>query len=227
MTSGVPWQLKGVRREVVDSAREAARRSGLSVEEWLDTVISESARTAGIDPATDRFVTFDDAPSLMEVNARLDLLSRQLDELQAAGARQGTHRNAGAGDSSRLIADVVARLDRKIDRMVEDWRTASSEIERRVSALDRAMPRLHPHAAGANGASLTSPASAADPTPAESEARQRPVNGSATAAPIDFPRAPTQRLPDLEQQLRQINARFDAMPSCRVDGAVDGLRGDL
>ena len=42
--------MKGVRREIVDSAREAARRAGMSVEEWLDTVIAESARNAGIEP---------------------------------------------------------------------------------------------------------------------------------------------------------------------------------
>ena len=51
MTSGVPWHMRGVRPEVIDTAREAARRSGMSVDEWLDTVIAESARNAGIDPA--------------------------------------------------------------------------------------------------------------------------------------------------------------------------------
>ena len=50
MTSGVPWQMKGVRREVIETAREAARRSGMSVAEWLDSVIAESARNAGVDP---------------------------------------------------------------------------------------------------------------------------------------------------------------------------------
>ncbi len=52
--------MRGVRPEVIDSAREAARRSGMSVEEWLDTVISESARSAGIDPAVQRLSDFDD-----------------------------------------------------------------------------------------------------------------------------------------------------------------------
>ena len=52
--------MRGVRPEVLDSAREAARRSGMSVEEWLDTVIAESARNAGIDPAAHRLSDFDD-----------------------------------------------------------------------------------------------------------------------------------------------------------------------
>ena len=82
MTSGVPWHMRGVRPEVIDSAREAARRSGMSVEEWLDTVIAESARHAGIDPTSHRLSDFDlttdpaagAAPqsSFADVSARLD-----------------------------------------------------------------------------------------------------------------------------------------------------------
>ena len=44
MKSGLPWQVSGVRREARDTAREAARRAGMSVGEWLDTVILESAQ---------------------------------------------------------------------------------------------------------------------------------------------------------------------------------------
>jgi hypothetical protein len=44
MKSGLPWQVSGVRREVRDTAREAARRAGMSVGEWLDSVILESAQ---------------------------------------------------------------------------------------------------------------------------------------------------------------------------------------
>ena len=46
MKFGVPWNVKGVRPEVRDSARQAARRSGMSVGEWLNHVIAERATTA-------------------------------------------------------------------------------------------------------------------------------------------------------------------------------------
>jgi hypothetical protein len=58
--------MKGVRREVVDSAREAARRAGMSVEEWLDTVIAESARNAGIEPGEYRLSDFEIRPAAAE-----------------------------------------------------------------------------------------------------------------------------------------------------------------
>jgi localization factor PodJL len=50
MKSGVPWQVKGVRRQARETAREAARRSGMSVGEWLDSVILDRALDEGIEP---------------------------------------------------------------------------------------------------------------------------------------------------------------------------------
>src|ERR1700730_9144900 len=43
MKSGVPWQESGIRREALETARGAARRAGMSIGEWLDSVILESA----------------------------------------------------------------------------------------------------------------------------------------------------------------------------------------
>src|SRR4030088_3801032 len=54
MKSGVPWQVKGVRRQARETAREAARRSGMSVGEWLDSVIIDSALDEGVEPPHDR-----------------------------------------------------------------------------------------------------------------------------------------------------------------------------
>src|SRR5262245_28689341 len=108
MNSGVPWNLRGVPPGLLDSAREAARRSGMSVEEWLDTVIAESARHAGIDPNVHQLSDFDrrtpyressdsrswrqDEParresSFSDVSARLDELARQVDHLSAGASR--------------------------------------------------------------------------------------------------------------------------------------------
>ncbi len=39
MRSGGPWNLRGLRPEARAAARDAARRSGMSVGEWLNTVI--------------------------------------------------------------------------------------------------------------------------------------------------------------------------------------------
>src|ERR1700689_5388295 len=39
MKSGGPWNLRGLRPEAREAARSAARQSGMSVGEWLNSVI--------------------------------------------------------------------------------------------------------------------------------------------------------------------------------------------
>ena len=43
MTAGVPWSVNAVERETWAAARDAARRAGLSVGEWLEQTIREGA----------------------------------------------------------------------------------------------------------------------------------------------------------------------------------------
>ena len=86
MTFGVPWNVKGIRPETRLTAKEAARRSGLSVGEWLNSVIVESAIEEGVRPRRRASLDDDDDGSaeddtLAGVNQRLDGLTRQLDRL--------------------------------------------------------------------------------------------------------------------------------------------------
>ena len=50
MKSGVPWQVEGVRQHARETAQEAARRAGMSIGEWLDAIILDSALHDGVDP---------------------------------------------------------------------------------------------------------------------------------------------------------------------------------
>jgi localization factor PodJL len=54
MNSGVPWHVKGVGEQARDIAQDAARRAGMSVGEWLDSVITHASQDspgAGDSPA--------------------------------------------------------------------------------------------------------------------------------------------------------------------------------
>jgi localization factor PodJL len=63
---------------------------------------------------------------------------------------------------------------------------------------------------------------------AEIATRQRMLDDTgAAASAADLPRAPTQRLPDLEQLLREINTRIETAHPTAIDGAVETLRNDL
>ena len=110
MKSGGPWNLRGLRPETREAAREAARRSGMSVGEWLNSVIrpgdddyGRPMRFADYDDEDDDGWRYEDrdgpradyrAPrrrrdreaalareEIGEVHARLDRLTRQLERL--------------------------------------------------------------------------------------------------------------------------------------------------
>jgi localization factor PodJL len=49
MKLGAPWQVSGVGREARQTAREAARRAGMSIGEWLDSIILESAEADNVE----------------------------------------------------------------------------------------------------------------------------------------------------------------------------------
>src|SRR5271154_1739984 len=47
MKSGGPWNLRGLHPETRETARNAARRSGMSVGEWLNSVIQRGDEDHG------------------------------------------------------------------------------------------------------------------------------------------------------------------------------------
>ncbi|MPZ38851.1 MAG: hypothetical protein GEU95_12455 [Rhizobiales bacterium] len=226
MTSGVPWHLRGVRPELIDSAREAARRSGMSVEEWLDAAIAESARNAGIEPAAQRSSDVDDRRSrglsFSDVSARLDALARQVDHLTQASTNQTSMNQASTNQAATRYPASEH----------DPYRSTTIPFEGRTSATGSTAAPFAPSFAAPleqvpSAPSIAGPDGTVDQALAEIEARQRMLDGDTAAAPTDLARAPTQGLSNLEQQLRQINARIEAIRPCGIDSAVETLRDDL
>ena len=43
MKPGIPWSVKGIEPETREAAKDAARRSGMTLGEWLNSKILDSA----------------------------------------------------------------------------------------------------------------------------------------------------------------------------------------
>src|ERR1700690_1841454 len=83
MKFGVPWSVKGIRPEARETAREAARRSGVSLGEWLNAVIIQQAEEEGVQaPSLD---DDDDSDELTTVHARLDDITRRIEQIRRSG----------------------------------------------------------------------------------------------------------------------------------------------
>lgn len=74
MNKTVPWSIKGVDFDTREAAKEAARRNGVTLGEWLNRAISDRAAEMEANPQE-----FDADERLEAVAAQLALLSRETD----------------------------------------------------------------------------------------------------------------------------------------------------
>src|ERR1700680_23126 len=100
MSASVPWSVNAVEPEAWAAAREAARRSGMSVGEWLEAAIRENAEDTRVRRGRRRAAPPPDD--------RLEDIAEQLDELiglapdlaqtsqQSARVNEGIHRSLNA-----------------------------------------------------------------------------------------------------------------------------------
>src|SRR5215211_2426200 len=150
MKSAVAWNVKGVGADARETAREAARRAGLSVGEWLDSVIMESA------DETDGSAEDGD---LSTIHQRLDALATRLGKLRSASRLRASDRRgddigsdlrgleiwlsgitkdlARCGEETpQRVADAINGLNERLDNLIDSGRVAASEFGRRVRPLD-------------------------------------------------------------------------------------------
>ena len=221
MKFGVPWSVKGIRPEARETAKEAARRSGMPLGDWLNSVILDQAAEAGIDP--DALGEDDESlgDDLTTVHQRLDDISRRIDKVARSGpAAYAPRRSRSEPDQ---LAELINRLDRRLDQFAN------------VTRAMPAAPQLQPAMAAAAPAVHMPPA--LDLAVAEIAARQRALNGepplarqpTAMPAVAAAPRAPvpTQDLSGLEEQLRTITTQIETLRKPGVEEAINALRDEL
>ncbi len=95
MTSGASWNDHGLSPELYQAAQEAARRAGMSVDQWLNTTFGQSPARAAAGP----------------VSGRLDELSRRMGSSASA--------NNPAPGGNRLT-DTVSRLNARLEQLTAD-----------------------------------------------------------------------------------------------------------
>ena len=84
MKFGVPWSLKGIRPEARETAEQAARRSGMSLSDWLNSVIIQQAELERVQspPLAERDSHGGDFATMSH---RLDDLTQRVEQLARTG----------------------------------------------------------------------------------------------------------------------------------------------
>jgi localization factor PodJL len=232
MKPGVPWSVDEIPPEARETATEAARRSGMSLAEWLNSTIIRQAGHQGVQARPRGYR--DDDSSLAAVNERIDSLSRRIEQLMRTGPEAYAPKHAKS--ESDQIADLVGRLNHRLDpdasRTIvppaEPTPPAMPNVQLPPS-LDRAVVEFSARQRALNGEPAAArpqppPVSPTSPIPAPRPPR---VQNSTSAAGTTRESLPAQNLSGLEHQLRNITDRIETLRTPSIERAINALRGEL
>jgi localization factor PodJL len=248
MKSAAAWSVKGVGIDARETAYEAARRAGLSVGEWLNSVIIDSAGDAD----HGRYPDEADGAGFSAIHQHLDALAARLGKMGAAPPARPRRSDVGsdlAGLEARLsgiskdlarcgeetpqrVADAIKKLNERLDHLIVSGRTAAGEFERRVAAVDDALDELN----GETRRAAFSPSRRTDTTEAavnEIKSRQRMLDADPSAADVDDEvrrpfDMPGPRTSELDRNLRALSRQLETMGRpCGFDNSIAALRNDL
>jgi localization factor PodJL len=225
MKFAVPWSVKGIRPEARDTAKEAARRSGMSLGDWLNSVILHQAAQDGLAPSHNDDEDESGGHELSAVHQRLDELTQRIEQFGRTGPAAYAPKRIRNEDSQN--ADLIGRLDRPLDQfanagpaMAPPARVPTAMPSVRMPpALNLAVAEITARQRALNGQPPLG-----DPAPA----RQRPQAAMPLPPPSQVPAPiPTQDLSGLEDQLRNITNQIETLRRPGVEEAINALRAEL
>src|SRR4051812_29466687 len=116
MNSRVSWSVEGIDPSVRERAEIAARRAGMSLNDWLNSTIGDSA------PPNFR-AAFDQRPAMpsqpppdvADIHQRLDSITRQIEQISRPVPRNDAPR-AEQG-VARQLNDAISRLDARLSQI--------------------------------------------------------------------------------------------------------------
>lgn len=132
MKPGIPWSVKGIDSEAREAAKHAARRSGMTLGEWLNTVIREQADDDQPPPPPKRQTVSRNPNPMADIQSKLDILSEQLtrmsrrDQDTTAGRYYERSRPAQPEQS---LADILARVEASERHVAQNFADFGERLE--------------------------------------------------------------------------------------------------
>jgi localization factor PodJL len=219
MNSRVSWSVDGIDPSVRERAEAAARRAGMSLNEWLHSTIGNA------EPAHAR----NQAPApreVADVHQRLDSIARQIEQIARPLPRSEAAREQGV---ARQLNDAISRLDARLSqisspqvaRPSQDMQRQEEAVERAANQLYRASPPLSPASLDSAVAEIAARQSELDtPAPPAMSPRNAPPIAPAAPEGPDFSA--------LERHLLKITSQIEALqrPDA-IEESVAAFRGEL
>ena len=122
MNSRVSWSVDGIDPSVRDRAEAAARRAGMSLNDWLNSTIGDSAPPDFRAPYEQQRQSMPSEASrdVADIHQRLDSITRQIDQISKPAPRNDAPRSEaprGEPTVARQLNDAISRLDARLSQI--------------------------------------------------------------------------------------------------------------
>ncbi|MDA9495651.1 SEL1-like repeat protein [Bradyrhizobium sp. CCBAU 11361] len=213
MNSRVSWSVDGIDPSVRERAEAAARRAGMSLNDWLNSTLGETAPPNFRGPYEQRpqhmpnHVPSPESREVADIHQRLDAITQQIERISKPTPRQDSSRQEVSREQgvARQLNDAISRLDARLSQIskpqqlqpqpprpapAETRQRQADAVERAAAQVYRSSPPLSPASFDVAVAEITARQSELDGfTPRQMPPRAAPSIAS-TAAPYAPPMAP-------------------------------------
>jgi localization factor PodJL len=146
MKPGIPWSVKGVEPELREIAKTAARRSGMTLGEWLNSAINEQAEGPVSETASspDKIIAGRISTHPIERAAtRLEDIAEQLSRLAMRESETAPRYLSPPQEENGNFARILSRVESNERQTVE----AFTAVNERLALLGRQFQKAQPVAA--------------------------------------------------------------------------------
>ena len=130
MNSRVSWSVDGIDPSVRERAEAAARRAGMSLNDWLNSTMGD---TAPPDFRNAEPRQFQPSHDVADIHQRLDSITRQIDQISKPMPRGEASREQGV---ARQLNDAISRLDARLSQ-ISNPQSARASQERQQERQQR------------------------------------------------------------------------------------------
>jgi localization factor PodJL len=244
MNSRVSWSVDGIDPSVRERAEAAARRAGMSLNDWLNSTLGDTAppNFRNAEPRQ-----FSPSRDVADIHQRLDSITRQIDQIAKPKPRGDAPREQGV---ARQLNDAISRLDARLSQISnpQSARQGQDRQQRQAEAVERAAGQVysqHGHATQVySQAAPAAPSYRQSPTLSPASFDSAIAEIAARQSELDAPRPMPQRQaapiapmmapppgPDfsaLERHLFKITNQIEALQRPdHLEQSVAAFRGEL
>jgi localization factor PodJL len=237
MNSRVSWSNEGIDPSVRERAEAAARRAGVSLSDWLNHTLGDSAVPNFRAPSDQRqAMPARESHDVVDIHQRLDEIARQIDQISQARPRNEAPRNEPP--VARQLNDAIARLDARLSqisspaplrqRQPQERQRQTEMVERAATQVYRPSPPLNPASLDSAIAEISARQNELDNFAPSSVQRSAPpiAPAAAYAPPPAAPAGPD--FSSLERHLAKITSQIESLrrPD-HIDQSISAFRAEL